>query len=216
MLCGISDSVVDAFDEARTARHYERGDVLLMEGSPARGLFCIKSGRVKLYRSSSEGAVQLVALYGPGQFLGHRELVTGQKCTCTAEVLAAGDICFIDRDTFLNALVNDPSVARNVIQALATSLDQAESRLLELARMRAEGRVASLLLQCSEADRLGAVDPLTREEMAQLSGLTVESVSRTLRAMGRRGLLSFEGRRIFVLDRPGLAQVRGGGIGSAG
>lgn len=166
-------------------------------------MFCIQTGRVKLCRASRDGAVQLVGLVGPGQFLGHRELVTGHDCSYTAEVLAAGDICFIPRDTLLQELSSDPGVAHNVMRALANSLEQAESRLLEMACTRAEGRVARLLLQCSDE---GKVDPLTREEMAQFCGLTVESVSRALRGMGRQGLLAFEGRRIHVLDQSALAR----------
>lgn len=208
VVCGVSDEVVDAFDRAHTPCHYQRGDFLFLEGSPGRGLFCLKSGRVKLYRSSADGKVQLLSLVGPGQFLGHRELLTGQPCSCSAEVLAGGDICFLEREVVARALERDSALARNIMLSLAESLDQAEARLLEMARMRASARIASLLLQCSEANRLGAVDPLTREEMAQLSGLTLESVSRAVRALGRQGLLSFEGRRIFVLDRPGLERVR--------
>lgn len=206
MLCRASLPVVDSFESARVPCQYGRGDVLYLEGSDCRGLFCIKTGRVKLYRGAADGKLQLVALAGPGQFLGHRELLTGQPCFCTAEVLAGGDICFLERDVVLKALEVDPQLSRNIILALAGSLDVAEQRLLELARMRAPARLASLLLQCS--DTYGVVDPLTREEMAQLCGLTVESVSRTVRALGRQGLLSFEGRRIFVLDRARLNRLR--------
>ena len=210
ILCGATAAVVDAFDQARVPCHYERGQTLFLEGATSKGMFCIKSGRVKMFRSSPDGKVQMVGLAGAGQFLGHRELITGLPCSCTAEVLAEGDICFLDRETVLHALDHDPSMARNVMSALAASLYLAESRLLEVARMRASARLASLLLQCSESDRLGTVDPLTREEMAQICGLTVESVSRAVRSMGRDGLVGFEGRRIFVLDRPRLERLKTG------
>ncbi len=196
--------MVDAFDSGKSSTRYKRGSLVFRQGELGRGLYCISSGRVKLYRANPAGQVQVVSLAGPGDFLGHRELLTGQPQANTAEVVQEALICLVERDVLLASLQEDRQVAQNVMTSMAHALERAEARMLELARLSASGRIASLLLECEDQ---GQVAPLTREELAQIAGTTIESVSRTLRSLGRKGVLGLKGRRIRIIDRGALEEL---------
>ncbi|MEW6278065.1 MAG: Crp/Fnr family transcriptional regulator, partial [Candidatus Eremiobacterota bacterium] len=130
-------SVVAAFDQSRVTRMCHRGKILFRQGERSRGMYCVDSGRIKLYRTSADGDVQIVRLAGPGDVLGHRSLLTGSPMAATAEVLSEAVVCFVDGDTVLRALNADTKVCFNMMVHLAEALGVAESRLLGLGRMSA-------------------------------------------------------------------------------
>ena len=198
--------VVEAFDKGKTTRHYPRGAVLYHQGSCGDALYCISSGRIKIYQTDAAGVVQILRIIGPGDFLGFRRLLSKQPSTNTAQVISPAIVCLIPGQAVLAALASDPQIARNILTAQAKAMERTEAQLLKLVGLSSPARVASLLLEYSEPSPTGVMASMTREEMAQLAGTTIESVSRVIHEMARQGSLRLRGRSICVLDRLALEE----------
>jgi CRP/FNR family transcriptional regulator len=150
--------------------------------------------------------VQIVRLVGAGDFLGFRRILGKQASSNTAQVVSPAVVCQIPGSSVLAALGQDAQLAQNILGAQARSLERTESHLLKLVGLSSPGRVVSLLLENSSPTPPCAVAPLTREEMAQLAGTSIESVSRLIHELARRGSLRLRGRALFVEDRAALEE----------
>lgn len=206
VLTGAQPATIATWNRAKKILGYRRGQVLFREGTPSRGLYAIYSGRIKLYRTTSAGEVQIVRLAGPSDIIGHRSLLAGEPLACTAEALEEAVVCMVEREIVLQSIREDPAVAMSFLTQMARSLGRAEERLLALAHRSTCARVAGFLLeQCDAQGRVAL--RLTREEIGQVLGTTTESVSRVLRFLAQRNLLRLEGRGLRLLAPQALAYL---------
>ena len=197
VLTGAESEVVDCWDSAKRVLKIDRGEILFHEGQPSRGLYCVCSGRFKLYRTGIGGELQIVRLAGSRRILGHRSLFADERMSATAEAMQDCTVCFIDRRIVLDCVAKDAEIARNLLRILANELGNAEAQLLSVAHLNAIARLAHLLLEIS--DEKGVVCELTREEIGQIIGVTPESVSRSLHQLAREGAIALDKRRIRVI-----------------
>ena len=85
----LSKKEVEILDQVKTSRHFEKGELVFMEGQPSEGLYCIASGQVSLYKSDEEGDRAVLHLSGPGETLGYQSLLARQDCSTSAEAIVA-------------------------------------------------------------------------------------------------------------------------------
>ena len=183
-----------------------RGDVLFMAGARAGSVYRVTSGAIALSRSLPDGRRQIVDILGPGRLVGVSERV---ERTSTATALIR---------THLRPL---ESVAASLLaDELAVGLSRMHGHALLLGRKSALERVASGLLELAalfgsadpeeRALQTSFVLPLTRTDLADWLGLVIETVSRALGTLQRRGLIGVERTDIIhLIDRPGLAALTG-------
>lgn len=192
-------------------RRLRRGEVLSWEGDQVYDVGNVRDGALKLTASLRDGREQILGVAWPGSFVG--ELFAGQW-THRATALAATTIC-VFRRTDLNSLAaSRPAIATSLLRRLSNDLDTARRSILFLGRKTAEERVASLLIDMRRSlpcDAIGATAmSLNRQQMADLLGLTIETVSRKIRRFERAGIIQLVGTRLFrVLDDVGLARLAG-------
>lgn len=204
LLLGAAPESVMAFEKSRTCRFYARGTMLYQQGSCGGSLFCVNSGLIKIFRTDVAGLVQVVRLAGAGAFFGFRRVLGGRASSNSAQVVAPSMICQIPGEVILAAVSRDFQVARNIITAQARALEQTEAHLMRMVGLSSRGRVASLILEHSAPTPPYLVSPLTRGELAELGGTSIESVSRVIRELARQGCLKLKGRGIYLLDRVAL------------
>jgi len=192
-------------------RRLRRGEVLSWEGDEVYDVGNVRDGALKLTASLRDGREQIVGVAWPGAFIG--ELFAGEWAY-RATALAATTVC-VFRRTDLNSLAaTRPDVATSLLRRLSNDLDTARRSILFLGRKTAEERVASLLIDMRRSmpcDATGATAmSLNRQQMADLLGLTIETVSRKIRRFERAGIILLVETRLFrVLDDVGLARLAG-------
>jgi len=192
-------------------RQLRRGEVLSWEGDEVYDVGNVRDGALKLTASLRDGREQILGVAWPGSFVG--ELFAGQWAY-RATALAPTTIC-VFRRTDLNILAaGRPAVATSLLRRLSNDLDTARRSILFLGRKTAEERVASLLIDMRRSmpcDATGATPmSLNRQQMADLLGLTIETVSRKIRRFERAGIILLVETRLFrVLDDVGLARLAG-------
>ena len=187
--------------------------MIFYEGNQSYGLYCIFSGRIKLFKSGVDGRQQIVRLASPGDLLGYRSLFAGEPYHATAEAIEDATVCCIDKAAFFPILARNPDLALNVIKKLAQDLREAEDKATSIAQRSVRERMAELLLMLMEtygkpAKKGKKIDlRLSREELAEMIGMTQETAIRLLSDFKKENLIDVKEREITVLDSRALLEL---------
>jgi CRP/FNR family transcriptional regulator, nitrogen oxide reductase regulator len=199
--------------EVAHSRTYERGDVLFREGDSPDYLFEIAAGRVKLVKGVADGREVILEILGPGAPVGAVVAYEGRSYPATA-VATERTVCLVLRRLdFFVLLERHPTVVRGFLSGMAQLIVQLTRRIPEVAGGRVETRFAQLFLKL--CDRMGRAErggsfiplPLTRQELADLTGTTIETSIRIMSRWGREGVLRTEHEGFLVLDRAALGRL---------
>jgi len=169
--------------------------MLCSEGDAARHVFSISRGTISLSKALADGRRQITGFLFDGDFVG---LAHGDTCGYTAEALTPVEVCRFPRERFERYMAEHPHVERRLLQIASTELAAAQDQMLLLGRKTAMERVATFLLRLS--DRAVAVGrpgnpiplPMTRGEIGDYLGLTIETVSRTMTKLRRSGAIELD------------------------
>lgn len=183
----------------------ERGQTVLVEGDRADRFYRVLRGTVRLYKSIADGRRQVIDFLGEGQVFG---LTGGESHPYSVEAITAVTLVRHSRSSVEAAIERDPETARGLFELACTELHRAHQQMLLLGRKTADERVASFLLRLAEHDRPAPLVslPMSRQDIADHLGLTIETVSRTISRLRRAGLISLVGRQQIRLD--GLERLR--------
>lgn len=190
--------------------HFSRHEALFHEGHPAHAYFLIAEGRVKIVQTSAEGLEVILHLLGPGELVGALPNLDDGTYPGSAVALDNVVALAISPLDFEAILQQHPRVAINLLHFAAAKLRGVHDRLREMATERAERRVARTL--CRLAAQIGRrveagvlLDaPLTRQALAELSGTSLFTVSRTLKEWEREGLILAGRERVVIVDTHAL------------
>lgn len=205
----------------KMARHRSipAGQVILSDEEPADFVGIITSGAIKLTKTLSDGRQQIVGLQFASDFLGR---TYNDHNHFFAEAATDVEICSFMRDDFEQMLKKFPELENRLFQNTLDELDAARDWMLLLGRKTAEEKVASFLYMLAQKSTLsGCVHssatsfatftlPITRTDMADYLGLTIETVSRQITRLKTSKTISITGNREFLVpDMNKLAQVAG-------
>jgi CRP/FNR family transcriptional regulator len=179
-----------------TAASFEPGATILMEGDPARHLFRIVSGIVKVHRSLADGRCQITGFLFPGDFIG-----LAPEDVYLSSAIAVGPVTSsrFPRKQVEQLVEVSPLVARLLLHRTCGELIAAQDQMLLLGRKTASEKVASFLRLI--ARRLQDDDitlPMTRADIADYLGLTIETVSRTLTLLREDGVIEVDRAHIRI------------------
>jgi len=179
--------------------HFERNAEIFGEGEPAEYLYRVVSGAVRKMRFSSDGRRQILAFCLPGDVFG---LELGDTHSLSAEAVNNAEIVMVRRSLIEKAAADDPRAARCWLQYASDSLAKAREHALILGRKGANERVAAFLMLMSERCSRGQdFDlPMSRSDIADYLGLTIESVSRSFTEMERQHAITLPTSRHVVID----------------
>jgi CRP/FNR family transcriptional regulator, cyclic AMP receptor protein len=212
LFAGLDEATAELLGSAMTTRSVDRGHVVFTEGDTGDRLFIVLDGKVKISRSATDGRENLLAVLGPGEMFGELSLFDPGARTATATAVTDSALASLDHDDLRPLLLAQPTVAAQLLAALAQRLRRTNEAMADLVFSDVPGRVAKALLDLAE--RFG--DPeqegvrvrhdLTQEELAQLVGASRETVNKALSEFANRGWLRLEGRSVLLLDQDRLAR----------
>lgn len=187
---------------------YPRGAEVFGEEEPADYIYKVVSGGVRTYKILGDGRRQIGAFYLPGDIFG---LESSDKHTLSSEAMTDAEVLVVKRRA-LNALAaRDASIAQELFALTSRQLEHMQRRLLLLVKS-AQERVATFLVEMSErSPKSNTVDlPMSRQDIADYLGLTIETVSRTLSYLQCAAMIEVPtSRRIVLRDRSALSQMNG-------
>ncbi|RPA68831.1 Crp/Fnr family transcriptional regulator [Cyclobacteriaceae bacterium YHN15] len=213
LFSNVSEPHLCQLSESKNLITHKKGQILFYEGTKPLGVFCISDGVVKVYKTASNGKEQIIRLAKKGDFLGYASLLGEESYSNSATIVEDANICFVPRESFLKVLSDDTEFHRRVTKALCHDLGIMESKLTDATQKSIRERLAFTLLKLSETygidgnegDKIDIV--LTREEIAGLVGTATETVIRLLSEFKKDELIEYQGKKIIVLDKKGLARL---------
>lgn len=191
------------------ARHtaHASGDIIVHEGDPIESIIVVRTGRIKTYRSTSDGEQHVLDVLHDGQALWHGLFLDKRTYVYSVSCLTPVRLCLIHRADVEQMLANHPDVAMGLIRMVCTELERAEERIMMLSIRDPRRRLAEYLL-ARDRSCTGPEIHLKLDDIASSVGLRPETVSRNIARFDREGLVRRMGRgRLLVLDREGLARV---------
>lgn len=193
-------------------RRLARGERVQRQGDPFRYVITVCRGFLRTSMATPQGNEQVTGFQMTGDFIGLDGIAQG-IVGCDAVALRASEVRIFPFVS-LEALARESrSLQRHIYHLMGQEIEGKQRAQLQLNHLRADGRVASVLLHLSQ--RLGArgqspveLDlPMTRKDLGSLVRLTLESVSRALARMAAAGILEVELRRVRILDQAALARM---------
>ena len=176
------------------------------ENEPAEYLFKVISGTVRTYKVLNDGRRQIGAFYLPGDVFG---LEIGDEHTFSAEAIIDSKVLVIKRSSVVGLAARDTEVARQLWAMTAGELQRAQDHIMLLIKT-AQERVAGFLLEMAKRSAASTeVDlPMSRQDIADYLGLTIETVSRTLTQLEKGAAIAVPtSRRIVLRNRAALSRL---------
>lgn len=200
-------------------RKLEPGEQLLWEGDDAVLVANVIEGVLKLSSETASGKEQILGLVYPSDFLGRP---FGETNSYGVEALVPAEVCVFYRADFDRFAREHPKLEHRLLERTLAELDRTRRWMLLLGRMNAEQKLASFLIETIERlepascslvsgkDRRQIELPLSRQHIADVLGLTIETVSRQFTRMKKGGLIDISGRRdVTILDWDALTERAG-------
>ncbi|MBI1183257.1 cyclic nucleotide-binding domain-containing protein [bacterium] len=192
---------------------FEKGEVIFHEGKHPVGLFCMITGKAKVFRLNEDGREQIVRLHGPNEIMGYKSLVMESPYHATAVAVENCSVGFISKSSFDYLIETNPRISRLFMKILCHNLDQSEDFMVSLASKNIREKVAGALIFLY--DKFG-VDfdntlkiNLSREEIAGMIGVATENLSRAITQLKEEGIIETLGRKIAIKNEPLLRDIRG-------
>jgi CRP/FNR family transcriptional regulator, nitrogen fixation regulation protein len=185
---------------------FARNAEIYGEGEPADYLYKVISGTVRTYKVLSDGRRQIGAFYMPGDVFG---LETSDEHTFSAEAITDSKVLVIKRSALVALAKRDSDVARQLWALTGRELSRVQDHILLLIKT-AQERVAGFLLEMAERGSNGnALElPMSRQDIADYLGLTIETVSRTLTTLENAATIELpSSRRIVLRNRSALSRL---------
>jgi len=213
----IFDGLTDAEREQWLARAstttLKRGQVLARQGDPANHFYLLETGFLKILQLTADGTEVIVRFIAPGEPFGGVVALGNAAYPVTAVVVQPSTARSWARDIVTQLLAQMPQVRVNIMREMTTHMTDALTRVRELTTARVGQRLAHALLrlsrQCGQAVPEGVLipQPLTRQELADLTGATLYTVSRTLAKWESDGLLESRNRRLLLKSLKTIEQI---------
>jgi len=199
----------DALEQIGARSMVRRGATLFHEGDPADGIYKVVTGAIRTSRLMPDGRRYVSDFLFPGDFIG---LSDGRYRTSSAEALCDTVVIRCARSVFESIVENDPRFGRYLLSVLRGGLAGAQDRMLLLGRRTAIERVASFLLAMAARASSERIDlPMTRTDIADYLGLTIETVSRSLTQLKTQRVIQIPApSQVVILRRDALEAMTDG------
>jgi len=198
--------VEEVFDPIRFKKHQP----LFIEKSKPLGVYYIKSGRVKVFKTGMDGKEQIVRIARAGELVGYKELMLDTRYTNSASVLETTEAYLIPKEDFQEVLNQNQQVAQAFNNMLCRDLMEAEQKLVDIAYKPVRNRLAEALVALSSVKSPQEDDlniKLTREDLGRMIGTVKETVIRVLADFREEKLIATNGRNISILNLDRLTTI---------
>jgi CRP/FNR family transcriptional regulator, nitrogen oxide reductase regulator len=205
LFCRLSTNENRSILSLARERYFSSGQRIFREGDPASAIFVLLSGRVKLTRFSRSGDQVLLRVIDKEEVVGQLGLSAGSGHTLTAEAMETSRVLSWSIQAFEDLCARIPPLASNSLHIIADSQRALEERFIEQITASAPARLARLLVRLLEKNgcsihKPARIEGLLRQELAQMIGTTIFTVSRLLNHWERLGIIEAQRETVVIND----------------
>lgn len=201
--------IAGLFHQKRVAKD----EYIFLEGDPPERLYILLRGRVKLIKHSEDGKDVILHLVSPGEWFGSVAAFGRRPHPFSAQALEPSLALEVAGRDFAALMDRYPPIANQIIQELVERLTDAHEMMLRLALEPVEGRIAHTLTRLAHkagntrANSVTIEVPLTRQDIAEMAGTTVETTIRVLSRWRKQGIVQMVGGRLVITNPQRLEQI---------
>ncbi len=204
-LAGRLKPELERFESLRRSFKMRKNQILHTVGQPLQGWYCLKQGRLRVYRVSRSGREQTYRIVNPGEWLGHREMIEGSDALFNSVSIQESELCFFPASLW-SSIINNREFLLDLVNTLSNELRRSEEVVFALGTKKLHSRLAELLLNLTDS-KSGEALSLTRELMSTMLGSTTESIVRALTDFKDRKWIEVEKNRIRLVNIPALQEM---------
>ncbi|MFV9551218.1 Crp/Fnr family transcriptional regulator [Algibacter sp. PT7-4] len=189
--------------ESNSILKCNKGNQFIIEGAPVNGLFFIKSGAVKVFRTGINGREQIVRFAKSCEIIGHRGFGTQEYYSIGAIALNDTELYYFSKENMQAILQKHPKITYDMMLFYANELNRSENKVKLISQMTVRERVIDTLLYIHRkfGDLRGYINlPLSRKEYADYAGTTEEQVIRVFSILKKERLISAKGKKIGITN----------------
>jgi len=213
---GMEPEGVDDVLSYATSRRYPQGEIVFEQGSEAEQFFLLLHGRVRATQLTAEGQQVVVRMVNPGDILGIARALRRLDYPATAAAVADSIVMIWPMSKWDDFMRDHPVLAINAMRTIGGRLQEAQTRMRELATEAVERRVAHAVLRLAnqagkrENDGVRIDFPLSKQDIAEMTGTTLHTVSRIFTAWEAAGLIKGGRQKLMVCDPHQLVLIGDG------
>jgi CRP/FNR family transcriptional regulator len=213
VFAGLSERDWEKVGDFFSERQYQKDDYIFLEGEAPEALYVVKNGKVKVLRHSTDGKDVVLRMAGPGQLLGSVAVFDGGGYPGTAQAIEECSLLVIGRNDCLTLVSRFPVFALTVINDMGTRLRSSAEQIRSLAVERVEQRIARTLLKLGQTAGADTPEgrvielPLTRQDVADMTGTTVETAIRVMSKFRREELIFTRRGKVVLVDLDALQEI---------
>lgn len=213
VFAGLSDRDWEKIQDLFSERQYQRDDYIFLEGEAPQALYVVKAGKAKVLRHSTDGKDVVLRVVGPGQLLGTVAVFDGGGYPGTAQAIEDCSVLVIARNDCLTLVSRYPVFALTVINDMGNRLRSSAEQIRSLAVERVEQRIARTLLKLGQTAGADTPDgrviemPLTRQDVADMTGTTVETAIRVMSKFRREELIRTRRGKVVLVEIDQLQEI---------
>jgi CRP/FNR family transcriptional regulator len=204
-----SDDIQQLDDIIQRSKPLQKAQHLYREGDNFQSVYAVRSGTLKAYKTTDDGREQVTGFYFPGEILG-MDGISNNSHASSAKALETAAVCEIPFTSLEKLSSVMPSLQRHFFQLMSREITEDQLLITLLSKNSADERVAALLLSISSRNarrKLSATQfrlPMSRVDIGNYLGLTVETVSRVFSRMQKMDVLRVDNKEIEILDLGGV------------
>lgn len=205
-------------DRARVAavsrmRLFDKGEAIFSEGDAPDEFVTVITGRVKVFKQTPAGKDVILEIFGPGDPLGGVAVYEGKEYPASAVAMEPSQCLLVERQAFFRLLEQHPTLVRGLLTGLSIRMVELTKRIADLTGGHIDARFARMFLKL--ADQIGRPANggtfipmgLSRQELADLTGTTIETCIRIMSRWGKEEILATEKDGFTLLDRAALETI---------
>ena len=207
-----SDDIQQLDDIIQRSKPLQKNQHLYREGDEFQSVYAVRSGTLKAYKTTDDGREQVTGFYFPGEILG-MDGISNNTHASSAKALETAAICEIPFSSLEKLSASMPNLQRHFFQLMSREITEDQQLITLLSKNSADERVAALMLSISSRNvrrKLSATQvrlPMSRVDIGNYLGLTVETVSRVFSRMQKMDILQVDNKEIEILDIQGLKNM---------
>lgn len=213
ILEGLPENDLEALKSKMVSYKFKKGKMIFSEGTYPSGIFHLKKGKVKKYKTDRDGREHIIYVCNSGELLGYPALLSEESYSDSAAALEDSTLEFIPKDAFFKILEQSPVLSTMLLKNLSHEFGVLENSIINFAHKSVRERLALSLLILKEKFR-DKNNPnstieitLSRKDLSNITGTVVETLVRLLHDFKDEGLIETEGKKIRILDAKRLVKV---------
>ena len=190
----------------------KKGEMIFHEGNRAAGVYCLASGKVKVYKEGIGGREQIIRMVRPQGLIGFAAFISGNAYSASAVAIEESGDCHFDKEPFMKLIRRNPDLSMKLMRMMAIELSFSNGRTISLTQKHIRGRLAESLLVLRdtygvENDGRTIKAYVSREDLACFSNMTTSNAIRTLSMFASESVIALDGKKISIVDPARLEKI---------